>query len=180
MSLPARSSRTMVTPPAVPMPGMAGGEKAKATPCGSFAKLPVQVGHDGLVLLLRVFPLLPGFEGDEEEPAVGVGDAAQHAVTGHGRAVFHARGRHDDLLHLPDGSIGPLKGRGIRQLDAGVHVPWSSSGRKPPGTLLADKARATGHKNEQEETDHELADEPRRRRARSRWSLFRRSVLNQP
>ena len=37
MSLPARSSTTMVTPPAVPMPGMAGGEKAKATPCGSFA-----------------------------------------------------------------------------------------------------------------------------------------------
>ena len=37
MSFPARSSSTMVTPPAVPIPGMAGGEKAKATPCGSFA-----------------------------------------------------------------------------------------------------------------------------------------------
>ncbi len=33
MSLPERSCRMKVTPPAVPMPGMAGGEKAKATPC---------------------------------------------------------------------------------------------------------------------------------------------------
>jgi hypothetical protein len=35
ISLPARSSRIKVTPPAVPMPGMAGGEKAKAMPWGS-------------------------------------------------------------------------------------------------------------------------------------------------
>ena len=34
MSLPERSSRMKVTPPEVPMPGMAGGEKAKATPWG--------------------------------------------------------------------------------------------------------------------------------------------------
>ena len=36
MSLPARSSRMNVTPPAVPTPWMAGGEKAKALPCGSW------------------------------------------------------------------------------------------------------------------------------------------------
>ena len=35
MSAPARSSRMNVKPPAVPTPGMAGGEKAKAMPSGS-------------------------------------------------------------------------------------------------------------------------------------------------
>ena len=39
MSLPARSSRMKVTPPAVPTPGMAGGEKAKADALGHLAEL---------------------------------------------------------------------------------------------------------------------------------------------
>ncbi len=39
MSFPARSSSRKVTPPEVPMPGMAGGEKAKATPWGSLLSL---------------------------------------------------------------------------------------------------------------------------------------------
>src|ERR1700732_173486 len=34
-SIPARSSKTKVNPPEVPTPGMAGGEKEKATPSGS-------------------------------------------------------------------------------------------------------------------------------------------------
>ena len=35
-SLPARSSRMKVKPPEVPTPGIAGGEKLKAIPSGSF------------------------------------------------------------------------------------------------------------------------------------------------
>ena len=35
ISLPPRSSSTKVKPPEVPTPGMAGGEKLKAAPCGS-------------------------------------------------------------------------------------------------------------------------------------------------
>ena len=40
MSLPARSSRTKVKPPAVPTPGIDGGEKANAAALGDLVELP--------------------------------------------------------------------------------------------------------------------------------------------
>ena len=59
MSLPARSSRTKVNPPAVPTPGMAGGGKAKAMAPGSLDSSLVQVRLDGVVLFLRLVALAP-------------------------------------------------------------------------------------------------------------------------
>ena len=76
MSLPARSSRMNVTPPAVPTPWMAGGEKANAFPCGSLAEFAVESGNDGRGLLLRALPLGPFLESDEKEAAVGVSHIA--------------------------------------------------------------------------------------------------------
>ena len=48
-----------VTPPDVPMPGMAGGEKAKArSPSGNLRRAPVHVLDDGRVFLLGRFALV--------------------------------------------------------------------------------------------------------------------------
>ena len=92
ISLPARSSRMKVTPPAVPTPWMAGGEKAKAFALGELAQLAVEAGDDGRGLLLRPLPLVPVLQRDEEEAAVGVADIAQQVEADDRGAVLHARG----------------------------------------------------------------------------------------
>ncbi len=82
------------------MPGMAGGEKAKARAAGDLRELGVHVFEDGAVLLLRGFAMSPFLERDEEDAAVGRVDAAEEVVAGDGRVVFDARRVLQDLLAL--------------------------------------------------------------------------------
>ena len=56
---PERSSRLNVNPPAVPTPGMAGGEKAERDSCRQFGKLLIQMRLDGLKLLGSGSTLVP-------------------------------------------------------------------------------------------------------------------------
>ena len=55
MSLPARSSRTKVAPPASPDALNRRGRKGKGDGLGQLGQLPVQVGHDGVVLAPPAF-----------------------------------------------------------------------------------------------------------------------------
>ena len=75
-SLPERSCRMKVTPPAVPMPGMGGGGKAKPTHSGSvriFSLRLVKMARTFSVLeMIQAVAFIPRLEGDEEKAAVGV------------------------------------------------------------------------------------------------------------
>ena len=99
--LPERSSSTKVTPPEVPTPGNGRRRKGEADGAGNLAQFAVQMRHDGLVLLLGFLALGPFLERDEEEAAVGVVDAAQHAVADDRGVILHARRVLEDLLRLP-------------------------------------------------------------------------------
>ena len=77
---PLRSWSQNEKPPAVPMPGMAGGAKAKAIASGHLGPQgPVDGGQDRLGGEARVAALVPGLEGDEEEGGVGGRGAGEQA-----------------------------------------------------------------------------------------------------
>ncbi len=124
------------------------------------AHAPVEARHDGPVFLLRALALVPGFERDEEKPAVGVRHPGEHAVADHRGAVLHTGDLHDDLFELPGGGIRSLQRGGIRQLHAGVEIALVLLRQKAARHSLAQYADRTAHDDEQEQADDELADEP--------------------
>ena len=80
-SLPARSSRTNETPPAVPTPGIAGGEKLKTVPAGSCLEFLVQTRLNGLILFALASALIPGFQRYPEEGVIRGPDVAEQTET---------------------------------------------------------------------------------------------------
>ena len=63
--------------PEVPAPGIAGGEKAKATASGSWVNGVINPRFDFLIELLFPLPFFPRSKRDKHESAVGALDAAE-------------------------------------------------------------------------------------------------------
>src|SRR2546430_2130256 len=55
---------------------------------------------DGFVLLLGLFPLIPGLKGDEEKCVVSALDLAEQTEADHGRRILDARGLLQNSLDL--------------------------------------------------------------------------------
>ena len=141
------------------MPGMAGGEKAKATPCGSFANSRLMWAMMASYFSSGFLPFLPRFERDEEEPAVGVGNSAQHAVTGYGRTDLDARRIHHDLFQLGQHArLRPLEGRCIRELHSCEHVSLVLFGKESARHPAAYDRRTHGEGHQHDNADGEFAD----------------------
>ena len=100
-SAPLRSSSMKLTPPEVPTPGMAGGEKEMACASGQLAEPAVQLAHDDVRGEALRRALVPRLQGDEVEGAVGRVDPAQQAEADHRVVALHARGLLQDALDLP-------------------------------------------------------------------------------
>ena len=114
MSFPPRSSRTNVNPPEVPTPGIAGGEKLKAVPCGSLAELLVQAFLDGLELLRLLFAVRPRLQGDKEEGVVTGLHVAQQAEADDAGRVLDAGRFGENRLNL-SARLDPCAGAKRRQ-----------------------------------------------------------------
>jgi hypothetical protein len=78
---------------------------------------------------------MPGLEGDKEEPAIGVRNTTQQAVTDNRRNMFNAGRLQHNLLDLPAGLVSPLEGGSIGQLDAGINITLILLRKKAAGDL---------------------------------------------
>ena len=108
--------------------------------------------------LLGLFPLVPGLQGHEEKAAIGVGDAAQHAVANHRGGVLHPRGLGHDLLDLAADFTGALQGGGVGQLDPGIHIALVLFREETAGQSPAQKAGESRHQSQKEEAHPRLSD----------------------
>jgi len=89
-----------VTPPAVPMPGTAGGGEREGLCGGNARQPPVQVPDDDVGGEPLLVPLIPGLQADEVEPVVRRGHGAQQAEAAHARVVLDARRVLEDGVEL--------------------------------------------------------------------------------
>ena len=90
MSLPGRSSRMKVKPPAVPTPGMAGGGKENAFASGRLASSRFRCAGWRRTCSLRASSFIPRFQGHEKDGAVGGLRLAQQAEPQYGRIILDA------------------------------------------------------------------------------------------
>ena len=139
-SLPARSSSMNVTPPDVPMPGMAGGEKAKAWASATPASRWFSSSHDHVGREPVLVPRVPVVQRDEVEPVVGRRHQAQQAEAGHAGVVLDARRRLEDGVELVVDGRGAVERRGQGKLDVDVEIALILVGDEAAGKPGADEA----------------------------------------
>ena len=159
MSPPERSSRMKVKPPAVPTPGIAGGENAKRDAFRQLGQFAVQVRLDGRVLFLGLRPLVPGLERHEEEAAVRVLHGAEQAEADDGRVALHAGRVLEDLLDFPARLVGPLERGGVGQLKADEDIALVLLGQEAARQTPAEHHRDHGERDEEHQAERALADE---------------------
>ncbi len=107
-SAPERSSRTKVTPPDVPTPGMDGGEKEKAMPSGMLLRAPATCRWMAAYCTSGPRAFFPRLQRDEEEGAVGVLHLAEETETDYGDDVVYAGSVQELLFDLFGGVTGAL------------------------------------------------------------------------
>ena len=133
--------------------------KGKGNGLGQLGQFPVQVRHDGLVLLLRLFSLLPFFQCHKEKTAVGVLSDAHQAEPDDRLVVFDARGVLEDLLDLSARLVRALKGGGIGQGHVDEHVSLVLFGQESRGNSLAEKTGKDRDPDKKEKAEGALPDQ---------------------
>jgi len=101
----------------------------------------------------------PFFEGDEKEAAVGVIDAAQHAVADDGRVVFDTRGFFEDVFRHSGDLIVTLQGGGIGKLECGENIALIFVWKEAGGNGFPQYAGQDSHPREQQQRDEAFMDE---------------------
>ena len=130
---PERSWSIMSAPPAVPMPGIAGGPKANIRASGNLENATLRLPDDARGRLAGFLALSPLVEGEEHGPAVAGGGVGEEVVSAdHGVAADSGRlGQH--LLHLLAHLAGALERGGIGELEHRQGVPLVLLGDEPGG-----------------------------------------------
>src|SRR5277367_5621693 len=114
---------------------------------------------DSVVAVLQRRALIPVLERDEEEGAIGRVHTTQHAVADNRAHILHAWGVENDLLDDLRCLGGALRRRGVRKLQAAVHVSLILVGEKAAGHMLAEKPRANDEQEQKQERKASLVDE---------------------
>src|ERR1700687_5665729 len=117
-SRPARSSSTNWNPPEVPTPGIAGGEKLKAVPCGNL----LSCSFKRCFISWYCFAITPWLQSDKKESVVTGSDKAEQAEADYACGVLHAGRIGENLLNLTCRRTRARERRGIRKLHVDIDV----------------------------------------------------------
>ena len=117
------------------------------------------MGHDCLVLLLRLFPVFPLFQIHKKEPAVGVLHDAQQAHADDSRVVFHSGRVCKDLLNLFACRVGTLQRGCIGQGQINEHVSLIFFRQEACGNRLAYTAGNDRDPGKEYKAEDALSDE---------------------
>ena len=158
-SPPERSSRMKVNPPEVPTPGMAGGEKPKATPSGSLLNSAFRRALMAWNCSAPGFPVAPFLHADKPERVVAGAHQAEQAETGDAGDVLDARDAGRDLLDLRDHLFGSLQGSRVGKLDVQVEVALVLVRNKTGGQFAADPQAGHGETGQKNNGERTLAQE---------------------
>ena len=144
-----------VTPPLVPMPGIAGGEKAKARPPGISASSAFTCFMIALYCSSGALRSLPFLQRDEEEAAVGGVDASEEVVADdRGHSTRHPGVACRISSHLPHDLVGALQRSGIGQ---NASARRNSPGLPPAGSCPECACQASPAENDEADEQEQCA-----------------------
>ena len=148
-----------MTPPAVPTPGIAGGEKLKTVPSGSRLEFLVQMRLDGLILFGLGFAILPGLESYKEECVIRSPDEAEQTETNDAGGVLNSRRVGENLLYLFRSRACAFHGRRIGKLHVDIEVALVFIGQEAGGQMFAKEPRCTAGDYKQHHHDRGLSNQ---------------------